>query len=201
MAVVLSIKGGNGEKRKPKPEGKGEFTRIATKTGDHWSAAMLLKGKYDGGFKESEKETYRSLKKKLMDSKLPDSEKKKLLSAFSSANLEDSWDGDETYIIINDRIKNEISENEAEHRIEAVSAYRKGKIAEYAKKYMEEVKDSDVKPEVKHGITRLLMIGADKGGLSAAVSVQKAIHYQFSEESAGKKLDGLEEISKIVIHL
>lgn len=202
MAVVLSIKGENKGKKKPEPKNeKGEFSRIASKKGKYWFAAMMLKGRYEDALDPEEIKLIKDLKKNIKKSKLEDDEKEKLAALLDGINTKDRWDASTSYDVVKKRINAKINAEHSEAMAESLVSWRKGKIAEFAKKYMEQVKKSDIKPELKHGITRLLMIGADKGGLSAATAVEKSIEHQHSEEKTSKKLEALEELSKIVIHI
>lgn len=202
MVVVLNIREGRGGKRNDGNDNdKGEFTRFATKRGKHWSAAMELKGRYEGALDSEEKKIISKLKKDVKKSKLNDNEKKKLLSLLDGINTEDRWDASRSYNTAEKRMNGKISAEEASATAESLIAWRKREIADFAKKYMKKVKESEADSGIKQAMTKILMVGADKGGLSAAVAVRLTIENQYSKEKTDKKIEALTEMAKVIIHV
>ncbi len=202
MVVILNIREGRGGKRSDgNNNDKGEFTRFATKRGKHWSAAMELKGRYEGALDSEERKIISRLKKDIKKSKLDDNEKKKLLSLLDGIDTEDRWDASRSYNTAEKRMNGEISAEEASATAESLIAWRKGDITAFAKKYMEKNRESEAKPEVRQAMTKILMVGTDKGGLSAAVAVRLTIENQYSKEKTDEKIETLNEMAKVIIHI
>ena len=175
---------------------KGEFRKIAKHTGGHWFYANMLKGAHTGEPKESELKILRELKNEIKKSALHEKEKTRLEELLSAVDETDRWDVIETTLIVKNYTARNMPQEQANYHIESLKAWREGKIEEFAKGEMTNLKGKDLKTEEKHALTQMLMVGANRGGLGAALAVKNLIIYQFTEEDADKKIDRVGDITE-----